>query len=181
MINKDIKIKDLIIDKITIDSFGFQLSIGEKEGLLSNKDDEEIIKEKISPIVIKMEDGVEIKSEYSYSSNISTKEDSKYNKTIVDGEFDSSIDFKRKKVLKLIPIKEDIIVENKLEDFNNISERTLYIWNKLNRDERALLYGRIMEELSYEELSKIHNISEETLRKRYQRAKEKFLKYNEKY
>ncbi len=93
--------------------------------------------------------------------------------------YTSSIDFKRKRSFKLIPLNNEIVKEKNIES-ENISEKTLKIWNKLNKDERALLYGRIIEELSYSELSEIHGISEVSLRKKYQRAKEKFIKIEKK-
>lgn len=43
----------------------------------------------------------------------------------------------------------------------------------LNAADRALVYGRIIEEKSFEELSKIHGKSSAVLRKRYERAKKK--------
>lgn len=42
-------------------------------------------------------------------------------------------------------------------------------------DDRALVFGRIMENRSFEELEKIHGKSAATLRKRYERARKKLL------
>lgn len=43
----------------------------------------------------------------------------------------------------------------------------------LSSQERALIYGRIMEEMSFEDLSARHGASASTLRKRYERARKK--------
>lgn len=48
---------------------------------------------------------------------------------------------------------------------------------RLKPKERTLLYGRIMEEQSYEELSRLIGSSPATLRKQYQRSKDKLAKY----
>jgi len=47
----------------------------------------------------------------------------------------------------------------------------------LKPQERALLYGRIMNGQSYEELSKIMSSSPTALRKQYERVKKKAAKY----
>lgn len=43
----------------------------------------------------------------------------------------------------------------------------------LTAEERALVFGRVMEELSFDALSERHGISAATLRKRYERARKK--------
>lgn len=43
----------------------------------------------------------------------------------------------------------------------------------LSPEERALIFGRVMEELSFDELSARHGVSAPTLRKRYERARKK--------
>jgi DNA-directed RNA polymerase specialized sigma24 family protein len=58
-----------------------------------------------------------------------------------------------------------------------MSDETLCALRRLKPKERALLYGRIMEELSYEELSLLSGCSPATLRKRYERAKNKLAAY----
>lgn len=45
----------------------------------------------------------------------------------------------------------------------------------LSASDRALVFGRVMEEKSYEELSEIHGKSAAALRKRYERARKKLL------
>ena len=62
------------------------------------------------------------------------------------------------------------------EKDEGLNDETLRVLRKLRPKDRALLYGRIMEELSYEELSQRTGISSATLRKRYQRAKDKLVK-----
>lgn len=43
----------------------------------------------------------------------------------------------------------------------------------LTAEERGLVYGRVMEERSYEELAQIYGVSPAALRKRYERARKK--------
>ncbi|GEM_PF-372448 len=62
------------------------------------------------------------------------------------------------------------------EQDEGLSDETLRALRKLKPKERALLYGRIMEDQSYEELSLLTGISPSTLRKQYQRAKKKLAK-----
>lgn len=54
-----------------------------------------------------------------------------------------------------------------------LSDKTLRALRKLKPKERAVLYGRIMEEQSYEQLSRLTGESPTALRKRYERAKKK--------
>lgn len=58
-----------------------------------------------------------------------------------------------------------------------LSEGTLYALGKLRPKERALLYARIMEEQSYNELSHSTGCSPSALRKQFERAKKKMAKY----
>lgn len=62
-------------------------------------------------------------------------------------------------------------------DDTGLSDETLRALRRLKPKERALLYGRIMEELSYEELSQLLGCSPAALRKRYERAKNKLAAY----
>ena len=63
------------------------------------------------------------------------------------------------------------------EEDKGISDEVLGALQKLKPKERALVYGRIMEEQSYEELSKLTGSSPAALRKQYQRAKSKLVGY----
>lgn len=56
-------------------------------------------------------------------------------------------------------------------DDSDLSDETLRALQRLKPKERALLYGRIMEEQSYEELSQRSGCSPTALRKQYERAK----------
>ncbi|WP_313343744.1 RNA polymerase sigma factor [Sedimentibacter sp.] len=58
-----------------------------------------------------------------------------------------------------------------------LSDETLRALKRLKPKERALIYGRIMEEQSYDELSLLTGSSPDALRKQYQRAKNKLAKY----
>ena len=44
---------------------------------------------------------------------------------------------------------------------------------KLTHQERGLVFGRVMEERSYDELAEIYGVGAATLRKRYERARKK--------
>jgi RNA polymerase sigma factor (sigma-70 family) len=58
-----------------------------------------------------------------------------------------------------------------------LSDETLRALQRLKPKERALLYGRIMEEQSYEELSQLSGCSPAAVRKQYERAKKKLAGY----
>lgn len=64
--------------------------------------------------------------------------------------------------------------EVKLED-DNYSENTLNALKKLKAKDRALIHARIMDGMSYKEISFQVGVSESTLRKRYERAKDKLV------
>ena len=80
---------------------------------------------------------------------------------------------KRRKIFYFSEIYSEAVLAEKDE---GLSDETLRALRKLKPKERALLYGRIMEEQSYEELFLLTGISPATLRKRYQRAKDKLVK-----
>jgi RNA polymerase sigma-70 factor (ECF subfamily) len=70
------------------------------------------------------------------------------------------------------------IPENTVAPENTgLSEDVLYAMGLLKPDERALLYGRIVEGYSYDELSQQMGQSPAVLRKRYERAKKKIREY----
>jgi RNA polymerase sigma-70 factor (ECF subfamily) len=58
-------------------------------------------------------------------------------------------------------------------DSQYISEEMIAALRKLSASDRSLVYGRIVDEMTYAELSEIHGKSEQTIRKRYERAKKK--------
>ena len=80
---------------------------------------------------------------------------------------------KKRKIFYFSEIHSEAVLEEKDK---GLSDETLRALQKLKPKDRALLYGRIMEEQSYEELSLLTGISPATLRKRYQRAKDKLVK-----
>lgn len=69
------------------------------------------------------------------------------------------------------------VTEPQLSNHNNsyISEEMLLALGKLLPLDRAVVYGRAVDEMSYSELSDIHGKSEQYLRKRYERAKKKLF------
>jgi len=62
------------------------------------------------------------------------------------------------------------------QDRQFISEEMAAALKKLPALDRALVYGRVVEEMSYTALSAVHGKSEQSLRKRYERAKKKLAK-----
>ncbi|MFC4597663.1 RNA polymerase sigma factor [Cohnella hongkongensis] len=57
-----------------------------------------------------------------------------------------------------------------------ISEPLYSILSSLSVADRALLYGRVLDERSYQELSHILSVSESTLRKRFERLRSRLAK-----
>ena len=80
---------------------------------------------------------------------------------------------KRRKILFFNDIG-DIAIEGILDDADSDIFRMLKV---LKPRDRALLYGRIMEGYSYEELSEQMGESASVLRKRYERAKRKVAEH----
>lgn len=73
------------------------------------------------------------------------------------------------------PLNEEVENIREIEDeyFSEVLHDALL---KLSPFDRALVYSRIVEEYSYKELSEIHKKSEVSLRKRYERARNKLQK-----
>ena len=78
---------------------------------------------------------------------------------------------KRRKILLFADVP-DMRVANQTQ--TGFSEEIMHALSLLKPQERAVLYGRIIEEYDYEELALQMNASATTLRKRYERAKKKF-------
>ncbi len=89
--------------------------------------------------------------------------------------YPSCIDHLRKKKFAFITDNKKIFREETMvasrED--GLSEEMLAALGCLTPKERAVLYGRVIEERDYRELAAICNCSEAALRKRYERAKRK--------
>lgn len=81
---------------------------------------------------------------------------------------------KRRKILYFHEVPSEVALS---EENKGLSDELFLALQKLKPMERALIYGRIMDEQSYEELSQLIGASPSTLRKRYQRAKDKLVKY----
>ena len=77
---------------------------------------------------------------------------------------------RKKKLLFFIPQKQ------KKEDSNFIGEDLKLALLELSPEERALVFSRVIDEKTYEELESIYQVSSTTLRKRYERAKKKLSK-----
>lgn len=60
---------------------------------------------------------------------------------------------------------------------NSVSLDTMKALEKLSINERNLIFMRIYKDLSYKEISEIVNQSEGSLRKKYERARKKFIQY----
>jgi len=81
---------------------------------------------------------------------------------------------KRRKLFFLFDMNEEPTTD--MEDVVSISEINDAL-RKLKPNERALLYGRIVDGQSYDELSRIMGTSPSTLRKQYERIKKKAARY----
>ncbi len=81
---------------------------------------------------------------------------------------------KKRKFLLFSEIKEQVSPK---EMDNGPSEEMLRALRRLKPKERAVIYGRIMDEISYEELSQRMGCSPTALRKQYERARKKLAGY----
>ena len=84
---------------------------------------------------------------------------------------------KRRKVLFFGDMKQEPAYTENFSDLPEIMEAL----KPLKPQERALLYGRVMDRHSYEELSVILGLSPANLRKQYERVKKKAAMYLEDY
>lgn len=81
---------------------------------------------------------------------------------------------RRKRRFKLMKAQSENI--NTVRDSSCISEPLYRILLSLSVADRALLYGKVLDERSYEELSQILNASESALRKRFERLRSRLAK-----
>ena len=81
---------------------------------------------------------------------------------------------KRRKVLFFFDVKDEPAVE--MEDTISMHEISEAL-KPLSPKDRALLYGRIVDGQSYDDLSRIMGATPAALRKQYERAKKKAAKY----
>jgi len=77
---------------------------------------------------------------------------------------------KRRKFLFFADVPENTVMN---PEQTRLSSEVLSALSLLKPEDRALLYGRVMEGYSYEELSQQMDVSPAVLRKRYERAKKK--------
>ncbi|WIV13796.1 RNA polymerase sigma factor [Proteiniborus sp. MB09-C3] len=117
------------------------------------------------------EDAVQMTFIKIYDRRKTLKKDEAFSSFLYRTAYTTCIDIIRKRKFLMIPFKEE--QEDRL---NYMSEELENALKKLSLLDRALIYGRVIEEYSYEQLSIIHGKSEASLRKRYQRAKEKLAK-----
>lgn len=80
---------------------------------------------------------------------------------------------KKPKLLYFPEIRSEEIVAEK---DTGLSEEALKSLGKLKAKDRALIYGRVMEDLSYRELSNLMGKSQAALRKQYERSKKKLAR-----
>jgi RNA polymerase sigma-70 factor (ECF subfamily) len=95
--------------------------------------------------------------------------------------YNSCIDIirKRKSVLELLK-NERVKSSKSANEYEYIPEKLKGALNLLSALDRAVVYGRAVEELTFDELAKIHAKSAALLRKRYERARKKLSKVLEK-
>ena len=80
----------------------------------------------------------------------------------------------RKRILLFASVPDSLIESHEKK---STSYKTMKILEKLSLDEKNLIFMRVYQELSYKEISKIIKKSEESLRKKYERVRKKFIKY----
>lgn len=81
---------------------------------------------------------------------------------------------KKRKPIYLIKTNYEVTT---ISDEKNLSDETLNALLRLKPKERAIIYGRIMEEQSYDALSVILGRNPTALRKQYERAKKNLASY----
>ncbi|MDO5293497.1 MAG: RNA polymerase sigma factor [bacterium] len=86
--------------------------------------------------------------------------------------YTTSIDIIRKRKLLLIPLKE----QKEQYEKPLISEELFQALMTLKPQERSIIYNKIVEEMTYKEMSSIYKKSEASLRKQVERIKKKLKK-----
>jgi len=116
-----------------------------------------------------------------YSNLDKYKKEVSFDRWIYKIAYNHTINFlrrkKRDKILFMDEIPEYVLNEELLPDHSNEIDGVM---KKLTVEERNLLYLRTYEELSYKEISQIYGKSENSLRKKYERLRKKFIGYYEK-
>jgi RNA polymerase sigma-70 factor (ECF subfamily) len=114
------------------------------------------------------QDALQITFIKAYEKRATFKKDMMLSPWLYRIAYTTCIDLLRKKKLGCF------LPQQQQEDFH-ISEEIREALLTLNGVDRALVYSRVMEKKSYEQLAKIHGKSAVTLRKRYERARKKLL------
>ncbi len=81
---------------------------------------------------------------------------------------------KKRNFFRFSELKADVASNPSDEGF---SEKTLQVLKRLSPKDRAVIYGRVMEEMSYDALSELMGSTPVALRKQYERAKKKLSGY----
>lgn len=114
------------------------------------------------------QDALQITFIKAYDKRTTFKKDMTLSPWLYKIAYTTCIDLLRKKKLKLL-------LPQQQTDTNYIPEQIRKALLTLSGADRALVYSRIMEKHSYEELSKIYGEGADTLRKRYERARRRLL------
>jgi RNA polymerase sigma factor (sigma-70 family) len=104
----------------------------------------------------------------AYQNRSSFRQDMSLSPWLYKIAYTTCIDILRKRK-KVVNINKD----QPQNDNGRIPEEIILALLKLNSLDRSIVYGRVMEEMSYDELSVIHKKSAASLRKRYERAKKR--------
>lgn len=138
--------------------------------LRSKEDAEDLVQEVFIKINNLLEDKKNIEIHNNYLYKIA------YNKCINT--------IRRKKIIKFISFEgsgvEDLYYKKDTYFEDELSEELSKIMSLLKVEERSLLILRTIEEMSYEEISKIVGKTPSTLRKQYERIKKKVIRLIEK-
>lgn len=108
----------------------------------------------------------------AYKKRNKFKEGSNLSSWLYRIAYTTCIDTLRKRKISMFIYKD---LKDDYEASNNpyMSDELKSALLKISPKERALIFSRILDEKDYSELEEIYNISSQTLRKRYERAKKK--------
>ena len=122
----------------------------------------------------KAQDAVQITFIKAYNKRASFRRGNSLSAWLYRIAYTTCMDILRKrKLLFFIPETKDILPNTSTNFINEDLKEALL---KLTGAERALIFSRVIDEKSYKELEEIYQIPANTLRKRYERAKNKLIK-----
>ena len=122
----------------------------------------------------KAQDAVQITFIKAYNKRASFKSGNSLSAWLYRIAYTTCMDILRKRKLLFFIPEVNNIQSNTSTNFINEDLKEALL--KLTGAERALIFSRVIDEKSYKELEEIYQISANTLRKRYERAKNKLIR-----